>query len=239
MSSFKNCTSVSLACPIDATTYGYRPELGPNLALLAVFGSVIVCQLALVFIYRLWSYSLIIASGCVLELVGYIGRLLMHGNPWSDVGLRIQIICLILAPSLLAASVYLTLKHLVLYFGPEYSRLKPRLYTWLFIGCDVGSILLQAAGGGVAASAGKKNKKSTTLADAGNSIMLAGIAFQVATMAVCGLLIGEYFFKVHAVRRQASREISGSIVNTRPRAMLFCAAVALAYVAILIRCIYR
>jgi hypothetical protein len=43
---------------------------------------------------------------------------------------------LIVLPSLLAAGLYLTLKHLMLHYGPEYSRLWPVQYTWLFIACD-------------------------------------------------------------------------------------------------------
>jgi hypothetical protein len=232
--SFRNCTSVSPACPAIATTYGYYPSLGPNIALLTVFGIVVISQLGLVFIYRLWSYSFVIAAACLLEVVGYIGRLLMHANPWSETGFRTQIICLILGPSFLAAGIYLTLKHLVIYFGPEHSRLRPQLYTRIFIGCDVASILLQAAGGGVAASAGK-TEKNTKLADAGNSIMMAGIAFQVATMVICGLLAADFGFSLWRSSRREQRNLG----RVSPKAKAFFAAVALAYITILIRCIYR
>ncbi|KAF5568031.1 rta1 domain-containing protein [Fusarium phyllophilum] len=96
-----------------------------------------------------------------------------------------QIICLIIAPSFIAAGIYLTMKHFIQSNNPEYSFLKPQLYTWIFIGCDVGSILLQAAGGGIAGSAGSENQH---LLDIGNNVMIAGIAFQVVTMVICGVL---------------------------------------------------
>lgn len=75
----------------------------------------------------------------------------------------------------MAGSIYLTVKHLVLYCGPQYSRLRANLYPWVFVGCDLGSIFLQAAGGGMAASAGKQS--SMKLLNAGNALIVTGIAF--------------------------------------------------------------
>jgi hypothetical protein len=92
--SFNNCTSVSIDCLIKATTYGYRPSLGPIAALLAVFIIALLSQLIFVLRYRLWSYSLGLASGCVFEVVDYIGRL--------------QIVCLTFVPSFIAAGIYVT-----------------------------------------------------------------------------------------------------------------------------------
>ena len=85
-------------------------------------------------------------------MAGYIGRILMHDNPWNANGFKLQIDALILSPSFIAASVDLTMKHVALTFGEERSRIKPRLYTWVFIGVDFFSIVVQAVGGGIAAS---------------------------------------------------------------------------------------
>ena len=63
-------------------------------------------------------------------------------------------ICLVLAPTFIATSVYLTLKHTILYLDPTHLRLQPRLFAWIFIGCDIESLLLQAAGSSVVAAAG-------------------------------------------------------------------------------------
>lgn len=103
---------------------------------------------------------------------------MMNSNPWDDVGYKIQIVCLILAPSFLAAGIYLTLKHIIMHLGPEYSRLRPKYYTWIFISCDALSIVIQAVGGGIAASSDGSG------ADTGGDIMVVGIAIQVATMYV-------------------------------------------------------
>jgi len=176
-------------------------------------------------------------------MLGYIGRVWMHTNPWISAAFQMQSTCLIIAPSFLAASIYLTLKHLVLHFGAEHSFIKASRYPWIFVGCDVGSILLQASGGGIAAAA--NGKKST--ADAGNAVMIAGIAFQVLTMTICGLFAAIYLFKYKKLNKGAS--LSGSNTensekttqdakNKRKLAM-FCSAVGVAYFTILIRSVYR
>jgi hypothetical protein len=115
-----------------------------------------------------------------------------------------------------------------MYFGPERSRLKPKLYTWVFIGADAFSFVLQCAGGGVAAAS---DASSRGLADVGNNMMFAGSAFRVATMAICGLLAVDFAVRVSKVTDRKVRSVS--------RPAIFCATSAFAYTVILIRSIYR
>lgn len=238
--SYVNCTEVSPLCPVQATTYGYYPNLGGNIFFAVWFGILGVIQVVLGCYYRSWTFLVALVIGTFMEMIGYVGRVEMHYNPWWEGMFEMQIVCLILAPSFIAAGIYLTLKHITLTLGPEHSRLKPNLFTWIFIGCDIGSILLQAAGGGIAASAGKTQQN---LLNIGDDVMIAGIAFQVATMSVCGLLGLEFFIRVW--RRGSGWSGLGKKAvydtgNGRARDLrLVCTAETLAYVAILIRCIYR
>ena len=170
---------------------------------------------------------------------------MMHRNPWNQDGFKTQICCLVLAPSFLAAGIYLTLKHMVLYCGPEHSKLKPRLYPWIFIGCDFGSIVLQALGGGIAAAAGNRDSDPKLL-DAGNGLIVAGIAFQVATMSVAGLFMLDFFRRFRRARKSFSPNGDGSEweknsakPSVRRNFRIFCYSIAFAYVAIITRCIYR
>lgn len=229
---YQNCTEVTPQCPVSATTYGYYPNLGVNALYLAIFSFLLLLNVVYVLRYRLWTYAFAVSASCLLELLGYVGRVAMHYNPWSDWGFRIQVICLIIGPSFLAAGIYLTLKHLILYFGPEYSRLKPRLYTWLFVGCDVFSIVVQALGAGVATSS-SGDKAST--ASKGNDIIIAGIAFQVGTMVLCGVLALDY--TIRSAKGTKGERTTGLTRMGRPQ--IFCITSALAYLFVLVRCIYR
>jgi hypothetical protein len=160
-----------------------------------------------------------------LEAVGYGARLMMYKNPWNDSGFKIQLVFLILAPSFLAGGIYLTLKYLVLHFGQEYSRLQPGLYTWIFVGCDALSIVIQAIGGAIAAST------TGHLLDTGNSLMMAGIAVQVVTMSLCALLAID--FAIHVLRGAGKSNCGNS------QFCCYLVSIAFSFATILIRSIYR
>jgi RTA1 like protein len=194
---------------------------------------------------------IVMVIGTFGEAVGYGGRIMMHSNPWSGAGFKTQICCLVLAPSFLAAGIYVTLKHIVLYCGPEHSRLKPRLYPWTFITMDFGSIVLQAIGGGVAASATVGDKRFRKLLDAGDGLIVAGIAFQVATMAICGLVMIDYYRRFHKAKKGSMAttaindgagsewEKNRSDPHIKRNLRVFVSAITVAFVTIWIRCIYR
>lgn len=233
--STRDCTDVSPTCPVEATTYGYTPSLPPNTILLVVFAIVVCAQIVLGYHTKVFAYSIVVAIGALLETIGYVGRVIMHNNPWNDTGMRMQIVCLIIGPSFTAAGIYLTIKHAILYYGPGASRLKPKLYTWIFIGCDAGSILLQAAGGGLAGSAGD----NLDLLNTGNNIIIAGIAFQVVTMAACGVLTIDYTIRQVRHKRKVQQGIDLLGTPESRNARFFLIAVGFAYVTVLVRCIYR
>ncbi|KAF1967794.1 RTA1-domain-containing protein, partial [Bimuria novae-zelandiae CBS 107.79] len=242
--SYRTCHEVSPRCPVEATTYGYYPELGPNVFFLALFALLFVVSLGVGIWSKTWTYTLALGGGTLLEALGYLGRVLQHSNPWHKAAFEMQICCLVLAPSFVAAAIYLTLKHFVLYCGPKYSLLKAQLYPWIFVGCDFGSIVLQAIGGGVAAGGGSSD--NLNIVNVGNNLIVTGIAFQVATMAVCGVLVLVYLFRYrraraerHAATEKSDFDMSRASGPVSRKLYVFGAMLVLAYFTILIRCIYR
>ncbi|KAJ6114248.1 hypothetical protein N7486_000026 [Penicillium sp. IBT 16267x] len=241
--SYQTCHQVSLECPVAYTTYGYYPNLGGNIFFTAFFAVLAVAQVGLGVYYRTWTFLVALGIGTSMETAGYVGRVLMHYNPWNESAFKLQIVCLVLAPTFVAAGIYLTLKHIMLNLGPEHSILKPRLFTWIFIGCDIGSLILQGVGGGVAAGAGNTNQ---LLLKVGDDIIIAGIAFQVVTMSVCGLLALHFFWNVARKGNGLAGEktLDSNLGTAAPaispnRMRLIIAAVVCAYFTVLIRCIYR
>ena len=228
------CTSVTPECPVEGTVYGYAPSLGWNAFFAASFGLALVLQLAFGIRSKTWTYMIGVGLGCLGELIGYIGRLMMHANAYSDNGFTIQIVLLIFSPAFLAAGIYLTLKHVVISFGERWSRLRPAWYTYIFIACDITSLVLQSAGGAMAATADDTDQKAL---DTGTDIMLGGIIFQVVVLAVFALIVVEYAVRVYRHRGELSSSALALAASTKFR--LFAAAVFVAYMGILIRCIYR
>ncbi|KAH7409578.1 RTA1 like protein-domain-containing protein [Cadophora sp. MPI-SDFR-AT-0126] len=236
MSSTADCKSISLECPVEATTYGYYPNLGANIVMVAIFAICAIAQIVLGIKYRLRAYPIVVFLGCLGETVGYVGRVLMHSNPWDTGPFIIQILLLIVSPSLLAAGIYLTLKHLVLHYGPEYSRLTPKFYTWLFVTCDAIGFLTQCIGGGIEASADNTDKK---MLDMGNNIMVAGVTFQAVTMVVCGLLALDFAYSLYRHREERKKVVQAPSAKSARAFQFYLTCFVIAFLAILTRCIYR
>lgn len=112
--------------------------------------------------------------------------------------------------------------------------MNPKLFTWIFIGSDIGSIVLQAAGGGVANAAGTDQ----VMVEKGNNIIIAGIVFQVATMSECGVMALEFFIASRKNLREGFQGEAGT-EKLQQRIWLVLAAEIVAYTTVLIRCIYQ
>lgn len=227
------CDYISEACPVEGSIYGYFPSMGGNAFFCAMFFLLAPIQYFLGFRSKTWFYSIMVGTGCLTEGIGYVGRLLLHNNPYDSNGFEVQICCLIMAPAWLAAGVYVTLKHIILATGPQYSWLQAKWYTWLFVTCDLISLILQAVGGATAATAGTNNTQLNT----GSNTMLAGIVFQVATSLVFGISAAHFFSTLRKNKAGLSTEASQLLRETKFR--LFLLGVSVAYVAILTRCAYR
>lgn len=231
-----NCTEVTPLCPVELTVYGYYPSLPANAFFAAWFAVLFFPNIALGVYYKTWSHLIALCLGCMTEAVGYGGRIMLYDNPWNKPGFQMQVVCLILGPAFNSAAIYVILKRIVQVFGPEYSLIKPERYTWIFIVCDVVSLVLQGTGGGMAATADTDIKKR----DRGTNIMIVGICWQVFTLTVFAVVVAHYLWQ----RRRAIR--AGHPLSTEARAVLtdkkfklFVFGVASAFLAIYIRCVYR
>ena len=218
---------------MEDSIYGYYPNLTANAFFAAFFGVCMVINFFFGIRYRSWTFLIAMSLGCMTESIGYVGRVLLNDNPFSMAGFNMQICCLTLAPAFIAAGIYLTLKHIVICFGEEHSYLRAKYYTWLFISCDLLSLILQGAGGGIAATS--DNDPSQQLV--GNNMMMAGISFQVVTLVVFGLLGALYYIRLS--RSDANLPASAESVKKSRGFKLFFGGFSLAFVTIFIRCVYR
>jgi hypothetical protein len=116
-----------------------------------------------------------------------------------------NLIPLTIAPALLTAGIYLCLCRVIVAIGSENSRLKPKMYTYVFVGCDLLALVLQAIGGGMAATA--KDKKGS---DVGVKIMIIGLISQVITMVFFLALWLDFVLRTRRAR------LSGSLARTQP-----------------------
>ncbi|KAI9802040.1 MAG: hypothetical protein M1825_003096 [Sarcosagium campestre] len=228
------CTEVNEFCTVEDSIYGYIPGLGANIFFLVFFAICMIVQLVQGIRYKTWTFLIALGVGCLGEAIGYAGRILLHYNVYDGVGFNMQICCLIIAPAFIVAGVYLTLKHLVITFGAEHSRIQPRLYTWVFILCDLFSMILQGAGGGTAATA----DNDRTMQNVGNNLMITGIVWQVFTLLVFAGLCLEYILNVRRDRKSgASSELAEPVDPKKIK--IFIGSIVIAFLTIFIRCVYR
>ncbi|CEP65007.1 RTA1 domain-containing protein LALA0_S16e00540g [Lachancea lanzarotensis] len=247
--------------PRKISLYGdMNPNLAFNVSMIAIFGVLFVLQAGLGLYTRQRWMCVSFMCACGIEVAGYVGRALSHNNT-SDIGtFLLQNICLTLAPVFTMAGIYYQLAKLVKIYGPKFAMLKsPIWYSWIFIACDVISLIIQAVGGGMSGNAAARQERSYT----GDHVFVAGLAFQVASMSVFLLLWFHLLYQIfmvtrleHTATRRPARALlhvnqleidykycrEYECVRVRPRRWVFIYfphALTIAVLLVYVRCIYR
>lgn len=221
-------------CDLTLATFDYIPSLAGNALYCAIFGVYLLLNLYLGFKHKTWGYMMAMFWGLVGEIIGYIARILLHNNPFDPTGnnFLIYIVCLTISPAFLSAAIYLTLGRIVVAYGESISRFKPRTYTLIFCGCDLFSLVLQAAGGGMASSSHTASGTQT-----GINLMLAGLSFQVVSIFIFAAMSLEYAWRLYK-NPMAWETTHASLYNSKIFQAFLCGLV-LATLAIFTRSIFR
>ncbi|TVY38467.1 Sphingoid long-chain base transporter [Lachnellula subtilissima] len=186
-------------CPLSEAHFTYIPTLYGNAVLAGIFAIYAVIQLFFGIRFKTWGYMIAMIIGLLLEAVGYLSRVRMHYNPFTKMPFILQLVGLTIGPAFLSAAIYLCLGRIIVIYGVHISRLRPRSYTLIFMGCDTISLLLQSAGGAIAS--GANTQKAS---DLGINIMIAGLVSQVISLSVFVILCAD--FAIQARRRWTERE---------------------------------
>jgi hypothetical protein len=166
----------------------------------------------------------------------------------SSTTMSMQLACLFIGPSFVSAAISVVFKHIILYCGQQHSKLKAKWYPYVFIGTDFACILVQVAGGAISSIATTGDGSNMDLLDAGSGLLIAGVAAQVVNMVVCGGIILHFVYNYRRHTRGPMKNEQADISQyatdkTNPKMRRnfnrFCWALFVAYVAVLIRCIYR
>ena len=70
-------------CPIDQANIQYVPSLAGNSLYLSIFAILLVAQLYLDIRCRTWGFLAGMVVGGLLEIAGYVGRILLHSDPFN------------------------------------------------------------------------------------------------------------------------------------------------------------
>ena len=173
--------------------FHYLPNLPGNYFFLALFAALFVANIPIGIFRKTWGFLIAMCCGLVLETVGYAGRVMAHSNPFSFNAFILYIVCLTIAPAFITAAIYLCLARILVVYGESNARFKPRTYSIVFMVSDFIALVLQGAGGGLAATADTESSAQT-----GINIMIAGLAWQVASLLLFMLACGDFASRVRA-----------------------------------------
>lgn len=81
MSNTDDCTLQT--CPLSAAYIQYQPNMAGNIFYLALFAIILIGQIGTGIVFRSWSFTVPMVAGLILEIIGYLGRILLHDNPFS------------------------------------------------------------------------------------------------------------------------------------------------------------
>jgi len=76
-----NCT-IAL-CRIDKSALVYRPSIAANGTFISLFSFAVILQIAQGVHWKTWGFMIAMLLGCIEEIIGYAGRLMLYNNPFS------------------------------------------------------------------------------------------------------------------------------------------------------------
>lgn len=250
---FRTCHEVNEQCPVEAQIFGDYFTKAACIWFTLLYCTCFGTQIFYAWRSKAWSYAAWLGVGTAFEAMGYAARIIMCDNPWNFIAFLVQNLGLVLAPTFVAASISIIFKHLIDWYGSEWSLFRPALLPWILVGSDIVSILVQGTGGAVSSMATNRSGKSAKdLIDVGNGLLLGGTIFQVVNMVVCGGIMLLYLWKrQQSLGRFRSRLGSGdaqgrgksssgsSRYDFEATLKVYIWSLVVAYNLIIVRCIYR
>ncbi|KAE8306976.1 RTA1 like protein-domain-containing protein [Aspergillus transmontanensis] len=219
-----------------STSYGYVPSLPAASAFVAFFGLSMLLHTAQMIWFRTW-WCAVFSIGCLVELLGWAGRVWSAKCPYAQTPYMMQITTLIIGPTFFTAGIYVILARLITIFGRSSSLMPPKLYVWIFCICDVIALAVQGAGGGMASSgAGTRAGESSSSSSSSNQstgthIMVGGIIFQLVSITLFVGLAADFVFRISKQKPQTFR-------RNKPL-LLLGGATVFSLLLIYIRSVYR
>ncbi|KAJ7088164.1 RTA1 like protein-domain-containing protein [Mycena epipterygia] len=228
-------SNITTPIPIDENQYGYTPSEAVGILFIALFAISTILHAGQATYYRMWWLFPTACLCGVGELLGWSGRLRSSFDPTLSDPYLMQITATVIAPTPLIAVNFILLSQIVQRLGICYSRISARLYTIVFLSCDIVALVIQGAGGGIAASA--NDRKGTQM---GANIMLAGIVFQFVAIIVYTLCALEFLRRyTRDLPVGGQRPLGLDKVQLTPRVRLMIFALAFSTLVLFIRSVYR
>ncbi|ORY63464.1 RTA1 like protein-domain-containing protein, partial [Pseudomassariella vexata] len=167
-----NCT-VDI-CPLEMSVTGYYPSLPVNIIFIALYAIAMVIHLIIGFRWKTWWFMSCCTLSTISAIVGYVGRILMHYDPFGFFPFLIQAVFLTIVPVFYCAAIYVTLALAINNLNTTLSRVRPSLFYWIFLPSDLIALLAQISGAAISATS-SSGSLGSTLSTIGLSLQLGTV----------------------------------------------------------------
>lgn len=134
------------SCPVDGGWYSYDPSLAGNAFIVAAFAFLIPITLFLGVRHQTPFFASVLTTGIALEVVGFAGRILLHGARDDKISFLLSQLGTVLGPTLVASALFVTLPHILSVYGTHLSPIKPLVAAFTFYIFVVIVVVLQVVG---------------------------------------------------------------------------------------------
>lgn len=162
-----DCTTAT--CPVQNGFLSDPPSLAGSASILALFAALALAQLWIGLKCRTTTYSLVLVTGLLLDIVGYSGRLLLRSDLASKTYFLLFLLGSTLGPTFITAAIFATLPHIFALYGSDLRPASnPVWLSYVFLGFDVFTVIFQALGCGFAVEG--YNRAQVTFYDFGTHV---------------------------------------------------------------------
>ncbi|CAG5182889.1 uncharacterized protein ALTATR162_LOCUS10385 [Alternaria atra] len=210
----------------DFDLYPYTPSGPAGYAFLVLFAIGGFTHLIMLIPLRSWFFIPFVL-GCVGEAAGYYGRAWSSSNIRNGSPYLIQLMLILAAAPLLAATIYMTLGRLIRALdATHHAVLNPRWTTKIYVVIDIGSFVCQIMGSAMQTSGDPDGVKQ------GNTIVIAGLGTQLVAFA---------FFILMAVvfHRRLNNEPTSTSLRTHVKWQRYMWALYSVSMLVVVRSIFR
>ncbi|OBT54038.1 hypothetical protein VE04_03543 [Pseudogymnoascus sp. 24MN13] len=153
----------------EINPWSYSPSPAAAMIFLILFAITTLWHIVIMFRRHAWYFTVLVIGG-VLEIAGYVTRYLASKEQSNIALFVVQTLCILVAPALFAASIYMVLGRLITLVRAEaYSPIRPTWLTKIFVLGDLLSFIIQIMGSGMLTN-------NFTL---GKTIILIGLIAQI------------------------------------------------------------
>lgn len=134
-------------CPVAHGFLSEPPSLEGAVIILAAFAALIPINLWIGARGKTMTYTLIMVTGLLVEIMGYVGRLLLRSDPASKTYFLLFLLGTIMGPTFITAAIYTILPHVLALYGSD-SSIVPEIVwaNYFFLFCDIFTLVFQALG---------------------------------------------------------------------------------------------